>query len=118
MRTRHQHETGHDQAMAGRCIHCGIAPTLWEHNVCIMKPEVIEPEVEDIPEAGEPGFSEAVLDLLEELASDLRAEIMHTYGCTHPDDLHPALIHRYHRDMEPVIRAEKFLRKHGRVSDE
>lgn len=47
--------------------------------------------------------------LVAELADDLEAEVRNTHAAFESGEVHPAVRHRFERDMEPVERARKAL---------
>jgi hypothetical protein len=53
-------------------------------------------------------ISDYILVLLEELANELEAEIDARYRSME-GEIHPGLMRRYNRDMEPVNRAREVL---------
>lgn len=54
-----------------------------------------------------------LVSLVEELATELEAEINERYDADHPDGIHPALVRRYERDMDTVRRARAALNPGG-----
>ncbi len=55
----------------------------------------------------------AVREALMDLSDELSAEVSHKYGA--PDNIHPAMVGRFNRDMEPVVNARKLLAKLDRL---
>ena len=55
------------------------------------------------------------VDLLAELADDLETHVTAQYQDRDHSAYHPAMKHRYNRDMEPVRRARRLLNEHTRA---
>lgn len=63
----------------------------------------------------EPKLLPCPVDLLEELADQLEIHVAGLYHDIDHGTCHPAMRHRYDRDMEPVRRARRLLNEHTRA---